>query len=363
MFKKTAIALAVAGAYGATLPVQAQETESGFYGFVNVSIDWAKEDNGGTPANVFLPPGSDGDIHLGDQANSRFGFRGSTDLGNGLTAGAHIEIGMGTSGFNRGSVTEDASPWDKRLAYVDLSGNFGTLTAGNQWGTLYEYLGYNTFRSHGFGGATWYEGTKELSYDTYGLRVSDAVEYTYGAGGYGSDPFTFSAQGIFDQRNSTAGGPDFTAAGENDEVLDAYTLAAQATFGQFTINGAYYGENNPAGVPEPSLAGIGVRVSITDALFLSGTGMIVDRDVAGADDVETIDLHAEYDFGGGLSTMAGIGFGKDDDNGDLDAYFLQANKSVGAGTDVYIEFEHTSRDTGAGDAESSVVAVGMKKSF
>jgi predicted porin len=356
MFKKTAIALAVAGAYGAALPAaQAeQHTSSGFYGFVNVSADYAKEKNGGNGSNMFLPPGSDGDIHLGDQANSRFGFRGSTDLGNGMTANARVEIGFGTSAFNRGSVREDAAPWDKRLAWVSLDGAFGTLKAGNQWGTLYEYLGYNTFRSHGFGASQWYEATKELTYDAFGLRVSDAIEYTYGAGGYGSDPFTFSAQGIFDQRN------DDPNAG--DETLDAYTLAAQATFGNFTVNGAYYGENNPGGAPEPSLAGVGIRAQVTDALFLSGTFMTVDRDTA-ADDVETIDLHAEFDIGNGLSAMAGYGTSSDNTNGDLDSIFLQMNKNLGSGTDLYIEFETNTRSVPGPDPESTVVAVGMKKSF
>jgi predicted porin len=368
MFKKTAIALAVAGAYGASVPAQAvvvdEDGNHQVYGFVNVSMDYAKEKNGGTPSNIFLPPGSDGDIHLGDQANSRFGFMGSQDLGNGLTAGYRIEIGFGTSAFNRGSVTEDAAPWDKRLAYVDLTGNFGQIRAGNTWGKLYEYLGYNTFRSHGFGGASWYESTRHLNYDSFGLRVSDAVEYNYGSGGYGSDPFTFSVQGIFDQRNGAAGGPDFTEAGENDEVLDAYTIAGAATFGNVTVNAAYYGESNPDGVPEPSLMGLGARFQITDAFMLAGRVTTVDRD-NGTDDPESISLHAEYNFGNGLSAMAGYGMGSDDDEGDLDAIFLQMNKNLGSGTDVYIEFEHASRDGigGAADPESTVVAVGMKKSF
>lgn len=356
MFKKTAIALAVAGVYGAAIPAQAaeMETQSSFYGFVNVSADYAKEKNGGNGSNMFLPPGSDGDIHLGDQANSRFGFKGSTDLGNGMTAGVRVEIGMGTSAFNRGSVREDAAPWDKRLAYVDLSGNFGTLRLGNQWGALYEYLGYDTFRSFGFGASQWYEATKELTYDAFGLRVSDAINYTYGSGGYGSDPFTFTAQGIFDQRN------DDPNAG--DETLDAYTLAAASTFGNFTVNAAYYGENNPTGVPEPSLAGIGVRAQVTDSLMLSGRYATVDRDTA-ASDVDTIDLHAEFSFGNGLSAMAGYGTSSDDTNGDLDSIFLQMAKNLGAGTDVYIEFETNTRSVPGPDPESTVVAVGMKKSF
>lgn len=353
MFKKTAIALAVAGTYGASLPVQAQETESGFYGFVNVSMDYADNENGGTGSNIFLPAASDGDIHLGDQANSRFGFRGSTDLGNGLTAGARVEIGMGTSAGSRGSVREDAEPWDKRLAFVDLSGSFGKVTLGNQWGKLFEYLGSITFQSYGFGGADWYESTRHISDDAFGLRVSDAVDYTYGSGGYGSDPFTFSAQGIFDQNGDQS---------TSDETLDAHTLAAKATFGAFQLAGAYYGENNGPAEPEPSLMGLGGSFAVTDAVNLGVRWTSVDRD-NGTDDPTTIAGIVTMDFGGGLSGMAKYGVGSDDTDGDLDTFFLQLNKNLGAGTNVYVEVEQASRSTVGPDPESSVVAVGMIKNF
>lgn len=262
---------------------------------------------------------------------------------------------MGTSAFNRGSVREDAEPWDKRLAYVDLSGSFGKLTLGNQWGKLFEYLGAVTFKSHGFGGASWYESTRLINDDAFGLRVSDAVDYTYGSGGYGSDPFTFSAQGIFDQDND--GGAD------SDETLDAYTLAAAATFGAFTVKGAYYGENNGAAEAEPSLLGMAGEFAVTDAVGLGVRYVTVDRDVAGTDDSDTISIIGTMDFGGGLTGMASYGMSSDDTDGDLDTFFVQMNKNLGAGTDVYVEVETASRDNPAGDPESTVVAVGMKKSF
>lgn len=353
MFKKTAIALAVAGAYGASLPVQAQETESSFYGFVNVSVDYADVENGGVGSNIFLPAASDGDIHLGDQANSRFGFRGSTDLGNGLTAGARVEIGFGTSAGSRGSVREDAEPWDKRLAFVDLSGDFGKLTLGNQWGQLFSYLGSTTFKSYGFGGASWYESTRHLNYDAFGLRVSDAIDYTYGSGGYGTDPFTFSAQGIFDQNGDQS---------TSDETLDAYTLAGAATFGGVTLGAAYYGENNGAAEAEPSLIGVSARFNVTDAFGLGGRWTTVDRD-NGTDDPDTIAAIATMDFGGGLSGMLGGGVGSDDTDGDLTTFFAQVNKNLGAGTNMYLEIENASRDTAGADPESTVVAVGMIKNF
>lgn len=355
MFKKTAIAVAVAGACGASVSAQAMTVDAEgnhqVYGFVNVTGDFADTSNGGVGSNMFLPAGADSDFHLGDQANSRFGFRGSTDLGNGLTAGYRIEIGFGTSAFSRGSVKEDAEPWDKRLANVSLSGGFGSLKVGNQWGVLYEYLGWNDFRSHGFGGATYYETTGKINDDGFGLRVSDAVKYTYGSGGYGSDPFTFSVQGIFDQA---------TEAG-NDETLDAVTFGAAATFGNITINGAYYDENND-GAAEPSLAGVGFRANITDAFMLSGNFMTVDTD-DGTADVDTAKLHAEFDFGNGLTSKAGFGVGSDDTDGDLTQIFLQLQKDLGQGTLVYSEFETASRDVAGPDPESTILAVGVKKSF
>jgi predicted porin len=385
MFKKTAIALAVAGAYGASVPAQAvtvgQDGTNEVYGFVNISMDYSHVKNGGNGGNIFLPntnpkDSSESSFQMGDQANSRFGFKGMQDLGNGLSAGYRIEIGMGTSAYNRGAPTEDTSHWDKRLAYVELKGNFGDIKAGNQWGELYSYLGYNTVRSFGFGGSTWYEQTRHLNYDGYGLRVSDALDYTYGSGGYGSDPFTFSVQGIFAPPNNTIGGSGGNehvndANGnpvDNTNTLDAITVAGAATFGGVTINAAYYTENNPGNLPQPKLWGIGARFAVTDALYLGGTFMELDRDLPAGqsqDKPQTIDLHADYSFGGGLSGMLGYGHGKNDSEGDLDSFFLQLAKDLGSGTHLYIEAEHNKRKVGGGaaDPESTIVSTGMIKYF
>lgn len=379
MFKKTAVAMAVAGAFGASIPAHAvpigKDGTNEVYGFVNVSLDYSDVKHGGNASNIFLPNtnpegGSDSSFQTGDQANSRFGFKGSQDLGNGLKAGYKIEIGLGTSGYNRGAPTEDTSHWDKRLAYVELSGNWGTLRAGNTWGKLYEYLGYNTVRSFGFGGSTWYEATRHLNYDTYGLRVSDAVEYDYGSGGYGSDPFTFSVQGIFAPPNNTIGGSGgnehLTDANgnpiDNTNTLDAYTVAGAATFGMVTVNAAYYGENNPSPLPEVKLYGVGARFQITKAFMLSGTFMEVDRD-NGTDKPQTAEVHAEYDFGNGIMGMLSYGHGKDNTDGDLNSYFASVHKDLGMGTNLYIEAEHDQRDTAGPNPESTIVSVGMIKYF
>lgn len=350
MFKKTAIALAVAGAYGASLPVQAQETESGFYGFVNAAVEYADTTNGGV-STMFLPADADGELYLGDEAQSRFGFTGSTDLGNGMTASARIEFGL--TG-DEASGDEDTSV-DQRLGWVQLAGDFGAVKLGNQWGVLFPYLGYTTYRSYGYGGSSWYEATQYLNDDGFGLRVNDGISYQYGGGGYSSDPFTFTALGVMDRSDGESGAVD--------ETLDAQALGGAVTFGNITVGGAYYGENNAAGDAEPSMWGVSVRAGVTEALWLGGRFTSTDTDTAGADDVEVASVHGEFDFGNGFSTMAGYGTSSNDVDGDLDTIFLQMNKNLGAGTNVYVEFEDSTRDVPGGDQDAQVISVGMIKNF
>jgi len=354
MFKKTAIALAVAGAYGMSLPASAMttivdeenNTSAGFYAGLNASVNWADTDNGGVSL-VPTPADADGEVYAWDGLQSRFGFVGETDLGNGMKGSARFEMGFGGEGL----VDEDTT-LDKRLGWVQLSGDFGSVKLGNQWGVLYPYLGYTTFRSIGLGASTYYETTSLMNHDGFGLRVNDTLQYQYGGGGYSTDPFTFTVQGVMDRS-------DGGAVGGTDETFDAYAFGGAATFANITVGGAYYGENNgPAA--EPSMWGVSVRASVTDALWLGARYASADRD-DGSDDVTTADIHAEFDFGNGISTMAGYGTSDNEVAGDLDMIFLQINKNLGTGLNLYSELEIGSRDQAGGDAESTVFTIGMKK--
>jgi predicted porin len=376
MFKKSAIAVAVAGIVSVPMAVQAHEGgEPTVYGFVNIGIENVRLQDGsrnGIAAKAFADDGvssiifagSDTDsTHANDIANTRFGFKGSKDLGNGLTASYKIEIGTGTTSGNRGGPVEDSAPWDKRIAQIQFSGGFGSFTIGNQWGLLYEYLGYNVYRSDGHGGAAWYESTRHVANDAYGLRVSNGYTYTYGGGGYSADPFTFSVQAIMNPARVTAG------VTTGDEDVDALVFAAAASFGSVTINGLLYTDNNSVGVGETELGGLGFRWNVTDALYLGGTLMTVDRDIAALipDDAGSWNLVANYDFGGGFSGMFGIGAGETGQAngiGDMETVFLQASKSLGGGTKVYFEWETAERDLLLGaTAEVTVAHIGVKQVF
>jgi len=171
MLKNKTIALAISAITVAPVGAMADEV----YGFINIGLESVSIDNGGAGNEIFAS-GPDGSLHAQDVAESRIGYKGGKELGSGMSAAFKIELGLGTTP-GAGGPTEDAT-LTTRLAQVSLSGDFGTITAGNQWGILYEYLGWNVFRAHGHGAGTWYYTTKDLNNDAFGLRVSNALTYT-----------------------------------------------------------------------------------------------------------------------------------------------------------------------------------------
>ena len=318
------------------------------YGFVNVGLENTSISDGGAVNEVFAT-GVDGSTHAQDVAETRLGYKASKELGGGMTAGVRLEFGIGTSDFGaQGATNEDAEP-TTRLAQVSLSGDFGTFTAGTQWGILYEYLGWNIFRADGHGGGTWYNTTQYLNDDSFGLRVDNAFTYTYGGGGYSADPFTFSVQVIAE--------PD-TAA--NDEFMDAVVLAAAFTTGDLTINGVSYSESDGSGAAEPSLIGFGARYNLSAKTYIGGTYMTVDNDQG--QDISSLNVLLTHDLGSGMSGMVGYGFSDADAPlAELDSnLFLQFNKDYGNGVNAYLEFETAELSSGG---ETRVIAGNLKYNF
>ncbi len=120
-FKLTAVASAVA--MSIALPLTAQAEGGGFYGSVRVGAEYS---DGGKFIDEFgqtVDP--DANIDIRSWA-SRFGFKGETEMANGLTGFGKYEFGVNTSG----------SP-SVRHANVGLKGDFGTLTIGQAYHTWY----------------------------------------------------------------------------------------------------------------------------------------------------------------------------------------------------------------------------------
>lgn len=380
--KKSLIALAVSSAVVAPASVQAAEV----YGSLNTTFESTSTDNGGVAGMIFNTVDDEAGFGMSDTLESRLGVSGSEDLGNGLTAGYTFELGIGTSSTGvRGSTNEDANV-NTRLANVSLGGDFGTVKLGTMWGVLYEYAGWNHYRTDGHGGAVHYYMMSPFTGgvgfatadDPSGLRVDNTVSYTYGGGGYSSDPFTFTVALRSKDEDGPSNGFGFGGyAANDDEEIDNITVGAQGTFGDFTVNGTFYSESNSdtaagASTPDPSMITLGGRWS-SGPFYVGGTFFQADRDQQASntgigDDPSAFNILGGMDFGGGYSGYVGVGAGDNDTNGsdagDMTTFFLQAQKEFSSRTKIYGEFETVEVDGGnASDPEQSTLAVGLKHSF
>ena len=95
---------------------------------------------------------------------SRWGIKGSSEAGEGLTAVYRFEHKISTT---------NAGQPGGRLAYVGLTGGFGSLTLGQIWNAAYNHAGAITDQSYYFGDA----GT--------GYRHGNALSYAFSSGAVG----------------------------------------------------------------------------------------------------------------------------------------------------------------------------------
>jgi predicted porin len=112
----------VAALVVATPLCAAAQTNVTLYGVVDVAVE---------SADTGAPGGRHTMINSGDQSTSRFGFRGTEDLGNGLKAIFNLE-----GGFAADTGVNDASGLFQRRAVVGLEGGFGTVTLGREYSPI-----------------------------------------------------------------------------------------------------------------------------------------------------------------------------------------------------------------------------------
>ncbi|MBC7681270.1 MAG: porin [Ferruginibacter sp.] len=120
---RTRLALAALLACGITSPVHAQSTQGTssvtLYGILDQSIEHLTHTNAAGTSITRLP-------NLTGSLPSRFGFRGTEDLGNGQKAVFALESGIA---LDTGSLNNGGRLFG-RFAYVGVGGPWGTITAG-----------------------------------------------------------------------------------------------------------------------------------------------------------------------------------------------------------------------------------------
>ena len=118
--KKTAIALGLIGAFSGAAYAQSSVT---VYGVADLGLVAESGGAGGSVAK----------LSSGVEAGSRLGFKGTEDIGNGLSVNFVLETGiaMDTGGSNQGNTLFG------RQALVGLKGGFGSVSAGRQYTPLF----------------------------------------------------------------------------------------------------------------------------------------------------------------------------------------------------------------------------------
>jgi predicted porin len=179
--KKSLLALAVLATIAGAASAQSSVT---VYGKVDLGLVL---DNG-SPAGL----GKSVRISSGVTGGSRIGFKGVEDLGGGMKASFQLETGYcadsaaGAPNFCTGS-----NSFMGRQAHGDLSGPFGTLSAGRQYS-----LGFNNL----------------ATVDPFGTGLAGNADNTDGAGNYMIDPSGFRLNNS--ATYTTPGLAGFTASGE-----------------------------------------------------------------------------------------------------------------------------------------------------
>ena len=145
--KKTLITLAVLAASSAAM---AQSTVT-LYGIADVWVGNIKVDKGTAPVSGSVTKAIAGTsqnlIQSGGVNGSRFGLKGSEDLGGGLKADFQLEQGFNLDDGAGGTIKDNAGVTQtaafSRNAWVGVSGGFGAIKLGRIATTYYELEGIN----------------------------------------------------------------------------------------------------------------------------------------------------------------------------------------------------------------------------
>jgi predicted porin len=300
-FKTTAIALAVAGSVAAPVAVQAGADE--VYASARVGL-WNVDSGGVSDLEV-------------KSFSSRFGAKGETDLGNGMT------------GFGRYEWDVDENDFTIRHRYVGLKGDFGSALVGQTYHTFYN------FAVGPVDNPWWHSGYSMVEYRS---RTDDGVTYSGGSG-----DFNFGATVYLIEED---------AAGDNDDNIDQYEIGGSMAIGDMTLGIAALGSaDGDIGSDESDKTVFGASlsgISIMDATL--NLALQAQEDDMGA----VIDLlignayvHFEYLGLDEDSGSAWHGTSGNDDGEDQDTYTatLGYTQSLGRKTTMYYELAFTDDDS------------------
>lgn len=238
--KKSLLALAVLGAFAGAASAQTNVT---IYGIVDASI--SRTDNGAATNDTAWSLDSSTNSN---QSGSRLGFKGSEDLGGGLSAIFTLENGFSV---DNGNLAQGGRLFG-RQAFVGLQGGFGAVKLGRQQTPMHNVLvNVDPF-------ATGLAGNIENVFNAFPIRTDNTVNYSLNAGAlsgelaytFGESFTGFSTGRQWGLSGTYANGPVLaslayhdqklaTAAGANNGDLKSTLLGGTYNFGPATAHIAF----------------------------------------------------------------------------------------------------------------------------
>ena len=339
-FKNTLLATAIAAAIVAPMTVQAATTA---YGSVRVKLSHVEIDSDGADKV--------NDLEV-DDVVSRFGIKGSMDLGNGMTAFGHYEIGIDATNGAIWNTQGGKNNGGNRLGYAGVKGSFGQVALGRQWSP--SYLGTGTAVIGIVDGYA--DGLLTLVSSSNAfvpVRSSRALTYKNKFG-----PVALSSLFQFNNDNGTNQSSDGTYA--DQDMVDRIDVAVKVKAGPATIGLSTIQDSEANGDDTH----IGASV-----VFGFGSGHSVRAhyetyDYGAADDAVTINLGGIFSLGGGKSIRAT--FGQQTDGrlinfggvSDGTEFALGFRNQINKATRLYVSARSRTLENVASGAESTKTEIG-----
>ena len=268
--KKSLIALAVLATTGAAF---AQSSVT-MYGRIDLSVGSIDQTSG-----TFLNSGNDNSgVFSGALTTSRYGFRGTEDLGGGLKGNFVLETAVKA---DTGAQGNSARFFD-RAAWLGLAGGFGEVNIGKNWTALDDIYGAG---NSGFDGSRLAISNVVWESAGYADIPNSTIKYVSpsfggfsGAASYSLDQTIGQSTDVTSFQLSYAAGPVAAAVGYQEEAsaagADRKTTMVNGSF-DFGVARLIGALGNVSGVGSVSGAKandyhIGVDVPLGSALSLSG---------------------------------------------------------------------------------------------
>lgn len=322
--KKSLFALMVLGSFAGAANAQ---TNVSIYGIVDAGIVYDKNISAGDKTWR---------LQSGLQSGSRLGFKGTEDLGGGLSAIFTLE-----NGFNvdDGTLGQGGRIFG-RQAWVGLSGGFGAVKLGRQQTPLYHAL---------------------LAVDPFAINLAGNAQAVFGSGLYLVDPFLRTDNTI---NYSTPNFSGFTgqvsygfgeAAGDNSTRRQAAMGVSYAN-GPINVQFAYH-DANTATLPAAAAA-LGAGTADLRTAFIGGTFDfgIAKAHLAFADTEVDAAATSRDNRNWLVGVSARVGTGtvlasyirndvKDIAEGESDQYAIGYTQPLSTRTNVYTSYGHTKNDS------------------